>query len=59
MMTKYCITCQQNTPHRESGKCNICLSKELVKEREKLESLALIDRIRRLEKLIESYSLGT
>ena len=59
MMTfKYCRICKADTPFAHD-KCNICANKENIKNRVELEGMEILDRVRRLEKIVEKNFLGT
>lgn len=58
MTSKYCRTCQRDTPHY-LDKCKVCDEKENVILGGELEKMELIDRVRRLETLFAKNRFGT
>lgn len=53
----YCRVCKAVTVFRNE-KCVPCYRRETIIEYEKLEQMELIDRVRRIEKIIFENSIG-
>lgn len=57
MTSKFCRTCQRDTPHY-MDKCKVCTEKENKVNLQDLEKLELIDRVRRIEAILAKFSFG-